>query len=423
VTEIGKTRARERKSRLRIGRYFPRCLLVSLSSSRSRGLLPKAGRYFLLLALVLLGIGIHRRINLLILLGDALLVLMFWNWLAARWSVRGLAASRRLEEWRFAGTPCSVEVRVSNPSRRARLGLRIEEGGPGQAATWTIDCLSGKGTASRRRALTPARRGRCTWGAVWASSGYPFGLVERRLMVTPQEEVLILPRLGWLHRGRFLRHLRELAVQPRPVHVRRQPRPHPAAQTEFHGLRSYHSGDSPRLIHWRTSARRGELMVREFEDEPSDNLFLVVDPTLPSESDYCGVPLREQFEEVISLAATICWEWCRRRGDRLLLAAATAEPSVLEGLTGPVQARRTLECLAVLECGTGPVSPALLQRLQERRLPPAVVVVLGLGRSALADPLRHALGRSVHCLDAARTDRFDFYRAPGVFSPPASRGL
>ncbi len=256
------------------------------------------------------------------------------------------------------------------------------------------------------------RRGRYTWGALWANSGYPFGLLERRVPLAAEENVLVLPCLGWLHRGRFLRHLRGLSVQPPRAALRHQPRPQSAAQTEFHGLRSYQSGDSPRLIHWRTSARRGELMVREFEDEPSDNLLLLIDPALPSESDYCGVPLREQFEEVVSLAATICWEWCRCRGDRLVLATAGSDPVVLDGLTGPAHARRTLECLAVLECGTGPANPAVMARLQAHRLPPALVVLLALGRSPLAGDLRRILGRRVNSLDATRTDRFDFYTPP-----------
>jgi uncharacterized protein (DUF58 family) len=248
---------------------------------------------------------------------------------------------------------------------------------------------------------------------VRASSGYPFGLAERRRLLTFEQDAIVLPCLGWLHRGRFLRYLRALSAQPQRAHLRRKPQPHPAAQAEFHGLRSYRSGDSPRLIHWRTSARRGELMVREFEDEPSDNLLIVIDPTLPAESDYCGVPLREQFEEVVSLTASLCWEWCRRRGDRLVLATATAKADVLDGLTGPAHARRILECLALLECNTGPTDPAVVARLQERHLPSALVVVVALGRSPLTEPLRRALGRRVHCLDATRTDRFDFYTPPG----------
>ena len=225
---------------------------------------PWAGSRCLAIALVLLGIGVARHINLLMLLGDVLVVMMVWNLLAAGRSLRGLQIRRRFDEWLFARTSCIVEIQVSNPDRHPRLGLRIDEEDAEQAATYRIDCLPAQGNVSWRRQVFLPRRGRYTWGAVRASSGYPFGLIERRRMLTAEEAALVLPCLGWLHRGRFLRHLRDLSVPPRQADLRYKPRPHPAAQAEFHGLRCYRSSDSPRLIHWRTSARRGELMVREF---------------------------------------------------------------------------------------------------------------------------------------------------------------
>lgn len=409
------------------GRFRARLRLAATQGMR---LLTRAGHCALWGAMALLVIGVFRRINLLILLCDMMLVMVLLNLLAAGRSLRGLQIRRRIDEWRFARTPFIVEMQVNNLYRRARMGLRIDSGewrvasGERLASlaarhsplatceTRFVDWLPARGSASWRGQVTLPYRGRYSWGAMQASSGYPFGLVELRRYLTAEETVLVLPRLGWLHRGRFLRHLRDLSLQPRDAAIRHKPRPHPAAQAEFHGLRSYRSSDSPRLIHWRTSARRGELMVREFEDEPSDNLLLVIDPTLPAESDYCGVPLREQFEEMVSLTASICWEWCRRHGDRLVLAAATAEPIVLDGLTGPAHGRRILECLADLECGTGPTPATVLAPLQARRVTSALIVVVALGRSALAETLRRALGRRVHCLDATRTDRFDFYAPP-----------
>jgi uncharacterized protein (DUF58 family) len=384
----------------------------SIINHQSSIIIPTAGRYYLLVTVTLAAVGIHRSINLLLLLGYALLVMAGLNLLAARRSVRGLRARRRRAEWLFARRPCSVEVQVNNSGRRSCLGVRIEDSGASHTLRWYTDALPGLDSQTFRAAITLPRRGRYAWGALVARSGYPLGLVEWREQLAADEEVIVLPALGWLHRGRFLRHLRGLAIPSSRLPARRRPRIHPAAQAEFHGLRSYRTGDSPRLIHWRTSARRGELMVREFEDEPSDNLLLVVDPTLPAESDYAGVPLREQFEEVISLAATLCWEWCRRRGDHLVLATAGPRPIVQAGLTGPTHARRILECLAVLECGPAPADPAVIACLKPSSLPPAVVVLLALGRSALADPLRRTLGRPVNALDATRTDRFDFYTPP-----------
>jgi uncharacterized protein (DUF58 family) len=371
-------------------------------------------------AVVLLIIGVHRRINLLMLLGDLLLVMLLLNLLAAGRTLRGLQVRRRFDDWLFARTPCFEEVQVSNPDRQPRLGLCIHEQGADQSAPCRVDSLAAQDCISWRRQVILPRRGRYTWGTVEASTGYPFGLVERRRLLMVEETVTVLPCLGWLHRGRFLRHLRDLTVQPREGHFRQKPRPDPAAQAEFHGLRSYRSGDSPRLIHWRTSARRGELMVREFEDEPSDNLLVVVDPTLPAEWENGQTSVRDEFEDMVSLVASICWEWCRRRDDRLLFATATAEPVILDGLTGPAHARQILECLALLEGGARPTNPAVIKRLQARCLPTATFVVVALGSSTLAEPLRHTLRRRVHCLDASHTDRCDFYTPPEYASRTTS---
>ena len=86
-----------------------------------------------------------------------------------------------------------------------------------------------------------------------------------------------------------------------------------AQQVEYHGLRDYRSGDSPRWIHWRTSARRGELMVKEFEQQNEQDLAILIDPWLPRTK--AAAEQREALEEAISFAATLCLlETCRRPG-------------------------------------------------------------------------------------------------------------
>jgi uncharacterized protein (DUF58 family) len=284
--------------------------------------------------------------------------------------------------------------------------VRVEDHGPEHALAWFTPGLQGGRELAFRGEVILPQRGRYAWGPVTAVSGYPFGLLHRRKALVPAEEVIVLPRLGRLHLGRFRCHLR--GADPRRDHARQRPLSHPAAQAEFHGLRSYRGGDSPRLIHWRTSARRGELMVREFEDLPSEDLLLVFDPAVPASLAAQG----ELFEEAVSLAATICWEWCRTRRDYLALAVGGPAPVLLEG-SKPEQAQRILECLAVQEpCAATDVT-ALMGRLQTGRLSAAVVVV-GIGSGRLADVLEQRLRRPVSYLDAVLVDEFDFYEAPAL---------
>jgi uncharacterized protein (DUF58 family) len=321
---------------------------------------------------------------------------------------------RRIGEPLFAQTPVAVEVQVTNPGRAAVVGVHIRDLGPDHALGWFASRLEGQACRSFRQEVVLPRRGPYDWGPVVAVSGTPFGLIRRRLVLAEGEQVLVLPQLGTLHRGRLRHYLRSAAVEGE--RARRRPQRHASAQAEFHGLRPFHTGDSPRTIHWRTSARRGELMVREFEDSPTDNLLLVLDPSLPGRrkpgEDPSSAPDLQAFEAAVSLAATICWEWCRFKGDRLVAALAGPDPVVLNSTAGPAHARRVLEALAVLQAGARADPRALVARLTSTPLPPAAVVLVSVGPSGLAGPLRQALNRPVNCLDAAALDGLHFYEPP-----------
>ena len=294
--------------------------------------------------------------------------------------------------------------RAHRPDRRPRrLGVRIEDEGPGHRLGWFADRLGREGESFRGQVLLP-QRGRYAWGPVTASSGYPFGLAFRRKTLAPSEEVIVLPRLGRLHRGLFRRLLWSTSAE---TEHRRRPRRHAAAQEQFHGLRPFRPGDNPRAVHWRTSARRGAWMVREFEDLPGENLLLIFDPSL----DAFSRERLDDFEAAVSLAATIATEWRGDRGGRLVAAVAGPGAAVLDGASGPAHARRVLERLAVVEpLLAASADAALLERLAA--VPCAGVVVVAAGPSRLAGALRQVLQRPVACLDAAALRDLDFYEPP-----------
>jgi uncharacterized protein (DUF58 family) len=366
------------------------------------------GRFWLALTAGLLAVSFFRSINLLLLLGYLMVGVLVVNALRAGRRLKHLRATRRLDDLIFAGSPLRVEVRVDNQRRTPQPGLRLEDAAPEQTQRWFLPQVKGRQGVDVRHRVVLRRRGRWAWGPLTAVSGYPFGLVERRLQLLGGEEVLVLPAVGGVHRG-LLRHY--LRSQGNPdERQRHRPRVHPTAQTEVHGVRSYRSGDNPRLIHWRTTARRGELMVRELEDVPSDNLLVILDPTLAAEEDAA-----EHFEDAVCLAATLCWEWCRHPGDRLVLALGGVRAQVIDGLTSPWHARRTLEALAVLEsCPPGPSD--LVSRLGGLSRPSLSVVLIAVGASDLAGPLEQTLQRPVNGLDARWVGGYAFYEPPEMRS-------
>ena len=391
----------------------------------------RTGRWWLTLTGLLLAIGIGKGINLLMLLADSLLAVFLLNVLAARRQSRRVRARRHLPDLVFARAPCAVEVEVANRGGGGRAAVVVEDYGPDHALSWFVPWLRRGETRTLRGEVVLPHRGRYAWGPVRVGSGYPFGLWERRRRAGDGGEVVVLPALGWLHRGRFVQWLR--GADARADEVRRKPRRHPTAQAEFHGLRPFRPGDSPRLIHWRTSARLGELMTREYEDAPGQDLIVVFDSATPVRSADCGLrseeepsraqPLSEeenpqsairnpQFEAAVSLAATVCWEWCRRRGDRLGVVVTGTEPAVFDDFAGPDHGRRVLEALALAAPSAEADTTALFGRLAPRSLAGAAVVVIGAGPDRLSGALARFLRRPVAALDAAALADCDFYDPP-----------
>src|SRR4029079_2445248 len=97
--------------------------------------------------------------------------------------------------------------------------------------------------------------------------------------------------------------------------------------TDVRGIRSYRPGDSLRAVHWKSSARRRELMVREYDAAPSPELLLVVEPWLPAE------PMeqdRANLEAALSLGATVAWTWCRELSARATVVVGTTAVHAVE---------------------------------------------------------------------------------------------
>jgi uncharacterized protein (DUF58 family) len=394
--------------------------------------LTREGRYWLITSLTLLAIGLFKGINLITFLACLLLAVWIMNWLSAWRALRRLGGERRLEEPLFAGTPTPLEVVLSNPRRRAQVGLVVEDRGPEQLLTWPVTRLPGRGSTRLCQEIVCRRRGSYPLGPLVVSTALPFGLARRSLVLADQRRVTVLPQLGRLNRGLLCRHLTQASrVLGRS---RQRPRRHPTAQADLHGLRTFRSGDSPRWIHWRTTARRGELMVREFEDMPTDNLILVLDPA-PPESEwrlqkveggqgqgtslpagFCLLPLgfgEDWLEEAVRMAATICWEWCRQTGGQLVLAIDGPSPLIFSGPVSRELAVRMLEALAVVEEQPPTDGTALVERLTAAGLPAAPVLLLTARPEGLAPAVTEGLRRPVAGVDVTDLSAQDFYERDG----------
>ncbi len=153
--------------------------------------------------------------------------------------------------------------------------------------------------------------GPLTRGAVDARSWVleasdPLGLFRYRRRTPDAEIALVLPRFTSLVAQAEVRELEAGVAAPRA-----------GSGTEMFGVREYRPGDPLRRIHWRSSARHGELVVREFEPPGVQTLGIFCDPAPAT---------REDADQVARLAASEAWD-CIRGGGRVVLWAPGQEPS------------------------------------------------------------------------------------------------
>ena len=358
--------------------------------------LSREGWAWFLTGVALFLTGYSKSINLITLLACFMLASTGMNYWLARRQLRGLLASRTVVGPVFAEQPFSILVNLQNAARSARVGVHIQAD---ERQHWFIPSMPGKRSIELSCEATLAHRGQHVLPPLEAWSGHPLGFVHTSRTLVEGPNVVVLPRPGVLYRGR-LRQFLNLA-SPSLGDSRTFPRRHPEAQSEFHGLREFRAGDSPRFIHWRTSARRGELMVREFEDVPNDDLVLILEPSI---SDGAGATT---LETAIRVAATICWEWCRQKGDRFTLAIAGAKSTILTGTTGLPHAMQMLEALAV-EQGSRETDCDLLDRLAEVDVKASPMLVVTTRESSLPASLALHFHRPAGCINVGAGEYRDF---------------
>jgi uncharacterized protein (DUF58 family) len=150
---------------------------------------------------------------------------------------------------------------------------------------------------------TPAvKRGVCRLAAIEVYCCYPFGMVwwSRKILPDPEDAdsiqiLTIYPPLV-LMEGHFLYRIRAAQEAPTGLTSRRvQTR---GQSMSVKGVREFRHGDSPRMVHWPSSARLGKLLVREYESEgmPGFDLLLNLRNNWRSQ---------EQFELAVALAHSI----------------------------------------------------------------------------------------------------------------------
>lgn len=270
-----------------------------------------------------------------------------------------LDATRTLRPSRVhAGTDTRVELAIRNRGARpspvvtvhdsfargwapagAGGGIGGPQGGPRRQARLLLAPL-GPGEEDRATYRLPAeRRGIFSVGPLEADVSDAFGLWSRRLPIAPAVELTVYPAVEALLPLGHSRGDDPTAGAPRQAVG--------SSGEDLYGLRAYRMGDDLRRVHWPSTARTGELVVRQLEQPWQGRATVVLDARAAVHTD-------DTLESAVSAAASIVSaSWA----GGALVRLATTDGTDSGFAAGHAHFEALLEHLAVVATGPDGLAP------------------------------------------------------------------
>lgn len=318
-----------------------------------------------------------------------LLLLLGVTWLTTRLAIRGLEAGYALDR-RVApvGESVTIAYTVRDPGRLPRLWLDIHSPStfgtriPGHAVS-----LRPHEQRSWSVQVPLLRRGHHRIEPAVIRTGDPLGLFEAYATVGSSTTIVVTPRVEPLPLFRLPPAMAQGAAA--------RPERTPHATPLVTGIRPYAPGDAYNRIHWKTSARHGELQVKEFDTQRTADVWLYLDL---DRSVHVGHGDGATVETAVRVAASIGGQ-ALSEGRTLAIAAAATRLVVVPADRGTRQLQRLLHLLAGASAdGTMPMVELFLRTLpQLRRGMTAVVITPSLHHSWIG-PLAGLRARGVGAL-------------------------
>jgi uncharacterized protein (DUF58 family) len=219
-----------------------------------------------------------------------------------------LAVSIALDPQRVVvGNPAAGQIAVRNVSDQRLLPIRLELPVGAAVATFDLPSLGGGAETDTLFVVPTNKRAVIPVGPATSVRGDPLGLLRRAVPWTGVVELFVHPKIVSLDNlgSGFLRDLEGQTTQDISM-----------SDLAFHTLRDYVPGDDRRYVHWRSTARTGKLLVRQFTDTRRSHISVIIDAQRRAYLD------EDDFELAISVGGSIAVRAIRDDQDTALLVGA-----------------------------------------------------------------------------------------------------
>jgi uncharacterized protein (DUF58 family) len=289
-----------------------------------------------------------------------------------------LAVARQVTPPRvYAGSPSRVELSVRNDSYRPTPVLRLFDPVTGtRGAEVLVAPLQPDDTTRAAYRLPTDKRGIVRIGPLEVVVSDPFGVAASSIMAAPVTELTVFP------------HIDDIVPVPHTSgydpHAGAE---HPSALgrsgEDFYALRPYVVGDDLRRVHWPSTARRDELMVRQDELPWQGRVTVLLDVRRSAHTP-------ASLELAVSAAASIVTASWKRRD---LVRFATTEGTDFGFGAGTPHAEAIMEHLATVPASAGGTLRGMVEAVGRDGGSGALVVVLASVAESELIGLRSARGR------------------------------
>jgi uncharacterized protein (DUF58 family) len=144
--------------------------------------------------------------------------------------------------------------------------------------------------------VLPKRRGLHEMDRYQVSTSFPFGFIKRAVERRQKDAVLVYPALGQVD-PRLMTMCR--SADTAGAHMR----PRRGGQDEFYGVKEHRTGENPRWIYWRRSARTGVLVAKEMTQVSPPRIFLMNDTYI--DPQVRNIEAHADVERGIAMAASL----------------------------------------------------------------------------------------------------------------------
>ncbi len=330
-----------------------------MTKTRDRWRVTLAGWTVIWVALSIFGASFVHRVNLLLLVFALMISAVIVSSRLGRRQIRQLTATRSFPLLVTAGRPFSTAVEVVNldPKRRA-FAIDVSEAPadgktplPNDASIFDIQARQTRRILLSR---TINRRGTYTLGPIRITSSFPLGMIRWRYDVPESEnaQFVVHPAIG---------QMQFLGRQKLGIKGVGDGKPNASlleGVDEFRGVRDYRPGDPARLVHWRSTAKRGSLVVRELDPTAGRGILLVT-LLVPSAHG------TEQaiIEKLLSFVSTVVVDISKDPNLALTLLIVGKEPALVRGNISSTRLTSYLRALALAEPTTDPRDMEKARRL------------------------------------------------------------